>query len=120
MAGVRLRSEADRNLHEVSELIIKLIRTANDPGRQDRDQVSQLLYEAIVSITNLRRQAGIPAIGTKRDAIIGLRNIAKHPLPVADFELRAALLEAAEMLRTLRILVDSDVAITLHEIEMSE
>jgi hypothetical protein len=32
----------------------------------------------------------------------------------------SALLEAAEMLRTLRILVDSDVAITFREHEMSE
>ncbi len=103
-----------------SELISELIRTANAPSRKAKEQVSQLLYEAIVSITNLRRQAGIPAIGTKSDAIVGLRNIAKQPFPIANAQMTSALLEAADMLRTLRILVDSDVAITIREHEMSE
>lgn len=107
-------------MHDVSELISELIRTANEPRRKDPEHVSQLLYEAIVPITNFRRRAGIPAIGTKRDAIVGLRNIAKQPLPVANAEMTSALLEAADMLRTLRILVDSNVAITIREHEMSE
>jgi hypothetical protein len=71
-------------------------------------------------ITNLRRQAGIPAIGTKRDGIVALRDIAKEPFTVADDEVASTLLQAADMVRTLRMLIDSDVAITIREHEMCE
>ncbi|WP_370689893.1 hypothetical protein [Neorhizobium galegae] len=66
-----------------------------------------------VRITELREEAGIPKVGTSSDAIIGLRDAAVEGSSRRDRS--AALLEAADMLRTLRILVSSGVAVTIFE-----
>ncbi len=47
-------------MRDIDDLISGLIRAANDPARMAPEDHSGLLYQAILAITDLRRQAGIP------------------------------------------------------------
>jgi hypothetical protein len=105
---------------QVAELIANLIRAANEIDRKSPEELSQLLYDAIVEIVELRQRAGIPAIGTRRDTIIHLRDIANEQTTPTSQERSGALLEAADMLRTLRVLIDSGASVNLLEQEMAE
>lgn len=105
---------------QVAELIANLIRAANEIDRKSTAEVSQLLYKAIVEIVDLRQRAGIPGTGTRHDAIIHLRDIANEQASPTSHERSGALLEAADMLRTLRVLIDSGVSVKLLEHEMTE
>lgn len=104
---------------QTAELISTLIRAANAAGRMPCEELSDLLYQAIVAIVDLRKLAGIPATGTRRDAIIGLRDIANAP-GLAAQQYSVALLDAVDMLRTLRILIDTGATVNFLESEMTE
>jgi hypothetical protein len=107
-------------MRQVAEFLSELIRAANDVERRDAHELSMLLYQAIVAITEMRGQAGIPSTGTPRDTIIRLRDMAAAPSALTAEQLASALLEAAEMIRTLRILIDSDITLKLMEHDVVE
>lgn len=100
---------------DLSNLIASLVRAANRTGGASASYASDLLYQAIIAITDLREQAGMPAIGTPRDGIVNLQKTAVGAVGVSPAEMRVALLDAADMLRTLRVVVDSGIELTLFE-----
>jgi len=100
-------------MEDVSSLISELVRAANKGGERDSQYVGELLYQAIVEITRMRTAAGIPAVGTPRDRVIRLRDAAARSVPQAQAS--TALLEAADMLRDLKIVVAEGVVISLKE-----
>jgi hypothetical protein len=101
-------------MRDVSSLISELVRAANKSDRDSR-YVGELLYQAIEEITRMRTAAGIPSVGTPRDRIIRLRDAARG-IPQAPAS--AALLEAADMLRDLKIVVAEGIVLNLTEMAL--
>ena len=100
-------------MENFSSLILELIRAANKGGARDSQYVGELLYKAIVEITRMRTATGIPPVGTPRDRIIRLRDAAARDITQAQAS--TALLEAADMLRDLKIVIAERVLISLKE-----
>jgi hypothetical protein len=100
-----------------ANIVSELLRAANVIEALPASEVRQLLHRSIVAIRNMRQDVGIPAIGTSKDAIIGLADVAARAETSSDGELRGALLDAADMIRTLRVVVQSGVELTLRETE---
>jgi hypothetical protein len=107
-------------MRDADELIARLIRAANSPAKIGRTERADILYQAILSITDLRHQAGIPATDASRDGIIRLKDVAGQQDAVVSSEQAAAFLDAAEMIRTLRVVVDSGIALKLLEHGISD
>ena len=104
-------------MRDTDDLLSKLIRAANDPGLVPPEDHSGLLYQAIVAITDLRRQAGIPPTGTSRDGIIQLRAVAVQQEDIDPAERAAGQLEAADIITTLRVVITSGVSIRIFKHE---
>ncbi|MGV2140059.1 hypothetical protein ACQZ45_18945 [Agrobacterium sp. 16-2014-1-2a] len=102
-------------MRDIDDLISGLIRAANDPARMAPEDHSGLLYQAILAITDLRRQAGFPPTGTSRDGIIQLRAVAGQQEDIDPSERAAAQLEAADMITTLRVVIKSGVSTRIFE-----
>jgi hypothetical protein len=100
-----------------ANIVPELLRALNRIERFSPAEVRQLLHRSIVAIRDLRRHVGIPGSGTSADAVIGLANVASRVETASVEELQAALLEATEMIRTLRIVAQSGIALILHETE---
>lgn len=107
----RSHAQEQGGMEDVSNLITELLRAANTRAERDSSYVDELLYRAIVEITRMRTTAGIPSVGTPRDRIIRLRDAAARD--VSQAQASAALLEAADMLRDLKIVVAEGVVISL-------
>ncbi len=98
-------------------IVSELLRAANILERLPPEELRQLLHRSIISIRDLRLAVGIPGSGTASDAIIGLADIAARPEEHSPDERRMALLEAADMIRTLRIVASSGVELSIREAE---
>jgi hypothetical protein len=100
-----------------ANILPELLRTANRIEGLSPAEVQQLLHRSIVAVRDLRLNVGIPGSGTSAGAVIGLANVASRVETASVEELKAALLEATEMIRTLRIVAQSGIALILHETE---
>lgn len=98
-------------------VVPELIRAANGAGDQSLSAIRRLLQRAVVEIRDLREFVGIPGSGTSRDGIIGIMSVAARVESVSDDDARAALLEAADMIRTLRIVAESGVELNLRVLD---
>lgn len=98
-------------------IISELLRMANIAKPVPPEYVRQLLYSSIVEIRDLRLGVGIPGSGTASDSIIGLADVAASPEAHSSEQHRAALLEAADMIRTLRVVAASGILLSLREAE---
>lgn len=98
---------------ETAELQAALIRAANSPWKESGQRNKELLYRAIVAIGELRQQVGIPSSGTSNDAVIELNQTAADIERHTGEQISAKLLEAADMIRTLRIVEASGVEISI-------
>ncbi|MGO7969891.1 hypothetical protein ACC705_02670 [Rhizobium ruizarguesonis] len=63
-------------------------------------------------MSDLREQVGIPGSGTGLDAIVGLIAVADDIERQSNERMSAALLEAADLVRTLWVVLDGGVEIT--------
>jgi hypothetical protein len=90
-----------------------LILAANRLSHLSGDEIKNHLYQSIATIRDMRNAVGIPGSGTERDAVIELLDTANNADTISTDALRSALLEAAEMIRTLRIVADSGVVLRL-------
>jgi hypothetical protein len=97
----------------------ELLRAANALDRVPRVEVRSMLLAAIVAIRDLRLSVGIPGSGTSSDAVIGLLEAADCVEVKSEDGLRRALLDAVDMIRTLRIVADSGIELTLAEAELA-
>ncbi|MBB3320416.1 MULTISPECIES: hypothetical protein [unclassified Rhizobium] len=100
-----------------TDVISQLVRAANEVDKIQPDEFSGLIYRSIVVIRDLRESVGIPGSGTRSDAIVLLWALARSAPSRSRSELGEALLQAADMIRTLHIVADSGVAIDLKVME---
>lgn len=100
-----------------TDVISQLVRAANEVDKLQPDEFSGLIHRSIVLIRDLRESVGIPGSGTRNDAIVLLWELAGSAPSRSRSELGEALLQAADMIRTLHIVADSGVAIDLKVME---
>ncbi|WP_455918740.1 hypothetical protein [Ensifer canadensis] len=89
--------------------ISELVWAANQATNLTPLETRRLLERAVATIEDLRDQAGIPSSNTAADALTGLRETAAAVNSIDDERIKATLLEAADMIRTLRITLDEKV-----------
>ncbi len=87
--------------------VSELVRAANQVKRLTAHEKRRLLERAVVTIREMRDQAGIPSSDTEADAVIDLQTTAAGIERRTDEQIKAALLDAADMIRTLHILLDT-------------
>jgi hypothetical protein len=93
-------------MKQTSRLIAELLRAAIDPRRHSVLYVPELLKQSIDLIRVLRNTVGMPKEGIPGDIIPGLRAVAMTDEQLDPSELSGALLEAAEALNSLQVLID--------------
>ncbi|WP_376742155.1 hypothetical protein [Ensifer canadensis] len=101
----------------VTSFVAELIWAANQAPNLTSFEKRRLLERAVVTIHDLREQAGIPSSHTAADAVTGLQETAATVDSLDGERIRAALLEAADMIRTLRVLLDSGTEVVIKSIE---
>ncbi|KQY26695.1 hypothetical protein [Rhizobium sp. Root482] len=94
-------------MSSVSSFISELIRAANEIGKLDNYQRRRMLGRAIATIRDAREQVGLPTSKSATDAVIDLVTMAGSIERRSDDEVKAAFLEAADMIRTLKIVLDA-------------
>ncbi|EJC80196.1 hypothetical protein Rleg4DRAFT_1812 [Rhizobium leguminosarum bv. trifolii WSM2297] len=97
----------------VPGFVAELVRSANEVDRLTSDEIESLLLRAITTVRDLREQAGIPGSGTEHDAIIRLNAASTGVTTFSQANISAILREAADMVRTLWIVVDSGTVVSL-------
>jgi len=106
---VRLRFE----MSSIPSFVAELVRSANETDRLSDFEAARLLRRSIAIIRDLRETVGIPSDGTEHDAVIQLDRLALNADSASREGLRSGLLEAADMVRTLWVVVDSGTRITI-------
>ncbi|TAU59876.1 hypothetical protein ELI45_31110 (plasmid) [Rhizobium ruizarguesonis] len=96
----------------IPSFVAELVRAANEIERLTPWEVRKLLFRAITTVSDLREQVGIPGSGTGLYAIVGLIAVADDIERQSNERMSAALLEAADLVRTLWVVLDSGVEIT--------
>ena len=86
--------------------IAELVRAANHVEHLTNFEKRRLLERAVVTIREMREQVGIPESKTAADAVIDLQTTAGGIEKRTHGQVMAALLDAAEMIRILRIILD--------------
>lgn len=89
--------------------VAELIRAANHVEHLTDFEKRRLLERAVFTIREMRDQVGIPESKTAADAVIDLQTTAAGIERRTHEHVKAALLDAAEMIRILRIILDGKV-----------
>jgi hypothetical protein len=96
-------------INSIPAFISELIRDANQIDKLGDYEKRRMLERAVVTIRDIRETIGIPPSSTVRDVVMDLRTTAaliEHG-HVRDGQVQRAFLEAAQVLRTLKILLDA-------------
>ncbi|WP_246651743.1 hypothetical protein [Rhizobium laguerreae] len=97
----------------VPGFVAELVRAANEVDRLTAGEIERLLLRAMTTVRDLHEQAGIPGSDTGDDSIVRLDIVAKGVVTFSQANISATLREAAEMVRTLWIIIDSGTVVTL-------
>lgn len=97
-----------------TQFVSELVRAANEVDRLSAGEVRRLLDRAIFTIEDLRELAGIVPLRGK-DALIYIRTVAVATDRVPTEEWHHGLLHAAEMVRDLHVVLDSETEIRIFE-----
>ncbi|MDX1054375.1 hypothetical protein GOL41_32830 [Sinorhizobium medicae] len=84
--------------------IAELIRAASEVERLTYYQISRLLDRSVDTIREMRRKTGIVGGHHARDVLINLQLASARARDLSTAEARDVLLDAAEILRTLKSL----------------
>ncbi|MBB4275279.1 hypothetical protein [Rhizobium mongolense] len=95
-----------------NDFIAEIIRAANRVERLGNAEKRRLLQRAVVTISKLRERTGIPSSDTNHDAVFDLQAIEVTVDRRKTGEIKQALLMAADMIRTLHIVLDTGTQIT--------
>lgn len=90
-----------------TDFISELIRAANRIDQIRNSDRKQLLYRAVAFIRDGRGRVRVQPIRTTPDPMMEIMNIAASIERRTDGQVKAALLNAADMIRTLKILLDA-------------
>lgn len=98
-----------------NDLITELLRAANKLEKCEPCQQRRLLERAAIAIRDMRRRAGIPQGGYRRDALVDLKILAVKldELPIDPSEVSSGMLQAAGMIRDLHIVLDTSTRIEI-------
>ena len=93
----------------VHGFISELIRAANEVGKLQAVEKKRLLERVVNTIRDMREQIGVEPDRDAADVVIDLQTVAGSiPLGRADDDrVKAALLEGASAIRTLKMLLDA-------------
>ncbi|TBA20974.1 hypothetical protein ELH66_08175 [Rhizobium ruizarguesonis] len=97
----------------VPRFVAELVRAANEVERLTTGEIESLLLLATTTIRDLREQAGIPGSGTEHDGVSRVALVAKDVAIRSREEISASFREAADMVRTLWIVIDSGTVVSL-------
>jgi hypothetical protein len=100
-------------MRSVPSFVSELVRAANEVDRLSARETEKLLHRSVATVRDLRGIVGIPAEGTELDAVIQLNHLASLADEATPEQVRDGLLEAADMIRTLWIVLDSGTEISL-------
>ena len=96
--------------NSISAFISELIRDANQINRLGDFEKRRMLERAVATIKDMREEIGLRSTSKLRDPLIDLQ-ITAALIPrghADDSKVKGAMLEAAEMLRTLKIVIAKD------------
>lgn len=88
--------------------IAELIRAANEADRLTPYEISRLLDRSVDTIRNMRSQTGIAGSHRARDVVIDLQVASARARDLFPAETRDVLLDAADVIRTFKIVVADD------------
>ncbi|VTZ61746.1 hypothetical protein [Sinorhizobium medicae] len=83
--------------------IAELIRAANEMDKLSPFEIERLLNRSVATIREMREQTGVPGSSRAKDVVIFK---AARADALAEEEIRDNLLDAADIIRTLKILLD--------------
>ncbi len=103
-----------------TDFIAELFRAANEVNKLAPVEKRRLLQRAIFTIRDMRDAIGIPPSTTAADTLIDISTVAAAVDRRPNQEVREALLEAAGMIRDLRIVIDSKIEVMIKNARGSE
>jgi DNA polymerase III epsilon subunit-like protein len=89
-----------------TDFISELVRAANEAHKLEYSEARRLLERSVVTIRDMREHIGIPASNTSHDAVFDLQTVAASIERHDTGKTSRALLDAADMIRTLHIVLD--------------
>lgn len=89
-----------------TDFIAELIRAANEADKLNPFEVKRLLNRSVATIRDMREQTGIPGSNRAKDVVIDLQVAAARTDTLSTPEARDVLLDAADIIRTLKIILD--------------
>jgi hypothetical protein len=90
----------------VTEFVAELFRAANEVEKLTAFEKKRLLERAVATIRDMRDQTGIAGGSLDEDPVIDFQTIAASIARRSDETAKAALLDAAGIIRTLKIILD--------------
>ena len=100
-----------------NNFIAELVRAANEVEKLRGEEARQLLNRAITTIRDMRERIGIPRSNTAADAVIDLQTtaMAMGLGNRSPDQVKAALLDAAGIVRDLHIVLDTGTEIQIED-----
>lgn len=89
-----------------TQFIAELIRAANEADRLSPLEIKRLLNRSIATIRDMQEQTGIPSNNRTKDVLIDLQVSAARADHLSAAEIGDVLLDAADIIRTLKIALD--------------
>jgi hypothetical protein len=89
-----------------TDFIAELIWAANESRQLTHYEISRLFDRSIDTIRDMREQTGTLEAHRARDVLIDLRISSERARDLSAEEVRDALVDAADVIRTLKILLD--------------
>ncbi|MCZ4093110.1 hypothetical protein [Sinorhizobium psoraleae] len=93
-------------MSSTTAFIAELIRAANGIEKLTHYEVSRLLDRSIDTIRDMRSHTGVAGIHSARDVLIDLRLSSERARDLLPEQARDILIEAADILRSLKIELD--------------
>ena len=96
-------------MSSTTHFITELVRAANELEKLSAYEKRRLLERAVITIREMRETVGIPSRNTSADAVTYIQETEVLLVRgwATDERVKASLLDAADMIRTLHIILDS-------------
>ncbi|CAN7665815.1 hypothetical protein LJR098_002000 [Rhizobium sp. LjRoot98] len=94
-------------MSNTTDFIAELIKAANELDRLPTFEVSCLLDRSVDTIRDMREQTGVEQSALGRDVVIYLQTSSARAKGLPEDQARDALLDAAETIQTLKMVLDA-------------
>lgn len=104
-------------MSSTTDFVAELVRAANEVEKLGAYEKVRLLDRAITAIRDMREQVGVQSSGTAADAVVELQTtrVAMARGKQTSDHVKAALLDAADMIRTLHIVLETETQIVTRD-----